>query len=531
MLQAAQQAPRADRAAGRADAPGGGVRDRPGRSGARRGGAAPGAGRAARGRRGAGLPGSHLRPPGDLRSAGRGAAPAHRHHRRLHASWWRLHLRLGRVLADVLDEPGRGHRQLPGGAGAGHAATPRRWRRSSGCTSAASAGKSCTASTSRCSTSPRATRRWPTATRAWPASAREVLRATGRRRSSCGARCSTCAGADPVALGALADLHEQAGEWRELTEVLDNQIRATAAPHGSHPAVQAAGAHLGREAAARAQRARVLAAGAGDRPQRRRGPAGHRRQLPDRRAPGRSCPTPCSRLIDLGTDGPGRRGAEGAVLAAGRAGGRDPACAPTGPSTPGARCWSSIRRTSARWRRWRRCTRRRGAGRSASRCWSGGRAALASPEDQIDVLMQVANIWVDKIGDGGAAAEVYERILAHRSRQHDGLDRGRAALPAAQELDQADRAAAVAHRVPGRPQGAHPAAGADRRDLRAAAGRSRQRLRDPAGGLPRGLLQRPRGQGAGAAGHRGRQVERAALGLHPGGPDHPRPASRRPTCG
>ena len=42
--------------------------------------------------------------------------------------------------------------------------------------------------------------------------------------------------------------------------------------------------------------------------------------------------------------------------------------------------------------------------------------ALASPEDQVDVLMQVANIWVDKIGDGGAAAEVYERILAHRSR-------------------------------------------------------------------------------------------------------------------
>ena len=36
--------------------------------------------------------------------------------------------------------------------------------------------------------------------------------------------------------------------------------------------------------------------------------------------------------------------------------------------------------------------------------------ALASPEDQVDVLMQVANIWVDKIGDGGAAIEVYERI-------------------------------------------------------------------------------------------------------------------------
>ena len=30
----------------------------------------------------------------------------------------------------------------------------------------------------------------------------------------------------------------------------------------------------------------------------------------------------------------------------------------------------------------------------------------------VPVLMQVANIWSDKIGDGGAAAEVYERVLA-----------------------------------------------------------------------------------------------------------------------
>src|SRR6185503_14817704 len=42
-------------------------------------------------------------------------------------------------------------------------------------------------------------------------------------------------GADPVALSALADLHEQAGEWRELTEVLDNQIRATDAPEAKIP--------------------------------------------------------------------------------------------------------------------------------------------------------------------------------------------------------------------------------------------------------------------------------------------------------
>jgi tetratricopeptide (TPR) repeat protein len=37
--------------------------------------------------------------------------------------------------------------------------------------------------------------------------------------------------------------------------------------------------------------------------------------------------------------------------------------------------------------------------------------ALASPNDRVDVLMQAASLWADKIGDGGSAAEVYERVL------------------------------------------------------------------------------------------------------------------------
>jgi len=37
--------------------------------------------------------------------------------------------------------------------------------------------------------------------------------------------------------------------------------------------------------------------------------------------------------------------------------------------------------------------------------------ALATPSEQVDVLMQVASLWTDKIGDGGSAAEVYERVL------------------------------------------------------------------------------------------------------------------------
>ena len=38
-------------------------------------------------------------------------------------------------------------------------------------------------------------------------------------------------------------------------------------------------------------------------------------------------------------------------------------------------------------------------------------AALASPSEQVDVLMQAAALWADKIGDGGSAAQVYERVL------------------------------------------------------------------------------------------------------------------------
>ena len=37
--------------------------------------------------------------------------------------------------------------------------------------------------------------------------------------------------------------------------------------------------------------------------------------------------------------------------------------------------------------------------------------ALASPTERVDVLMQAASLWADKIGDGGSAAEVYERVL------------------------------------------------------------------------------------------------------------------------
>ena len=117
-----------------------------------------------------------------------------------------------------------------------------------------------------------------------------------------------------------------------------------------------------------------------------------------------------------------------------------------------------------------------------------------------------------RLGGAGLRARA-----ADRSGAPDRLARAGAALSPAQELDEAGRSPAGADRVRARRGGAHPVAGAGRGDLRAAARRSRQRVRHLAGRLPRGLLERPRRRGAAAPGHRGRQVERADRRLHAGG--------------
>ena len=167
----------------------------------------------------------------------------------------------------------------------------------------------------------------------------------------------------------------------------------------------------------------------------------------------------------------------------------------------------------------------------ASTSSSGARKALASPNDRVDVLMQAASLWADKIGDGGSAAEVYERVLqidpGHQtaSIELEQLYRQRKSWVKLVELLLArtefspDAATRIA------------AARAGGGDLRAAARRSRERVRDAAGGVPRGLLERPRRQGAGAAGDGGRQVERADRRVHAGRAGDRRSASRRPICG
>ena len=170
MLQAAQQAPRRRAAPGRADAPGGGVRDRPGAIW-----------RAPRRCCTRCWPSSPRTPTalafldriydrqGTFDQLARGAAPAHRHHRRLARAGVAAPAP-GPGAGRRAREPDRGHRQLPGGAGAGQ---PQ--RRGAGGAGAAvlpqrALGGAVRGLREDAGHRPGRRGAWPTATRAWPAS-------------------------------------------------------------------------------------------------------------------------------------------------------------------------------------------------------------------------------------------------------------------------------------------------------------------------------------------------------------------------
>ena len=77
--------------------------------------------------------------------------------------------------------------------------------------------------------------------------------------------------------------------------------------------------------------------------------------------------------------------------------------------------------TSARWRRWRSCSCRRRAGRRRVDILERRAEALANPTEQVDVLMQAASLWADKIGDGGSAGAGLRARAADRSGEPDRL--------------------------------------------------------------------------------------------------------------
>ncbi len=216
-------------------------------------------------------------------------------------------------------------------------------------------------------------------------------------------------GADPLALSALADLHEQAEEWRELTEVLDSQIRATEDPVARIPVYKRLGRvwgeRLGRERNALECWQKVVEIDAGDVEALRAiadnyRSAGAWEELADilRRTisvgshalSGDEVKDLYAQLGEL--EGTTLMRFDAAVEAWRQVLQIDPT---------DFRALAALETLFTQEARWEECVdvlERRVA-------------ALSSPDEKVDVLMQAASIWSDKIGDGGAATEVYERVL------------------------------------------------------------------------------------------------------------------------
>jgi tetratricopeptide (TPR) repeat protein len=216
-------------------------------------------------------------------------------------------------------------------------------------------------------------------------------------------------GPDLVALTNLADLHEAAGEWRELTDILDGQIRLTDDPDVKIPLFKRLGRiwgeHLGRERNALECWQSVLEMDPSDIESLRAIAANYRsagawEELSDT----------LRRLIYLGPDALGGDELKELYAQLGELEGT------TLMRTDAAiEAWRSVLELDAadfralaaletlytQEARWEDCVdvlERRAA-------------VLSRPEEQVDVLMQAAATWANRIGDSGAAAGVYERIL------------------------------------------------------------------------------------------------------------------------
>ncbi len=216
-------------------------------------------------------------------------------------------------------------------------------------------------------------------------------------------------GPDPVALSALGDLHEQAGEWRELTDVLDQQIRATDDPEAKIPAYKRLGRvwgeKLSRERNALECWQRVLEIDPSDVESLRAiadnyRSAGAWEELSDT----------LQRLIHIGPAALSSEDLKDLYAQLGELEGGTlmrtqmaiEAWRKVLEIDPGDfRALAALENLFTQEGRWEECVE----------VLERRAASLSNPQDQVDVLMQVANIWAEKISDGGAAAEAYERVL------------------------------------------------------------------------------------------------------------------------
>ena len=219
-------------------------------------------------------------------------------------------------------------------------------------------------------------------------------------------------GDDGVALGGLADLHEAAGEWKELTEVLEKLVVATPDPEHRVPIYKRLGRiwgeNLGRERNALESWQKVLEIDPRD-------VDALRAIVENYRSAGawEELSEALRRLIQvaqLGESGVSQTELQDLYSQLGELEGE------TLMRTQEAieawrevleidphdfRALAALEKLFMQEARWE----------DAVDILERRVAALANPAEQVDVLMQAAALWADRIGDGGAAAQVYERVL------------------------------------------------------------------------------------------------------------------------
>jgi tetratricopeptide (TPR) repeat protein len=219
-------------------------------------------------------------------------------------------------------------------------------------------------------------------------------------------------GNDPAALGGLADLHELASEWKELTEILEKQVAATADPDAKIPIYKRLGRiwgeKLSRERNSLESWMKVLELDPQDVDALRAIAANYRSA-----GAWEELSQALRRLIQVGQLGEsGIQQEELKELFAQLGELEGETLMRTQDSIDAWRevleidqadfralaALEKLFMQEARWEEAVDILERRAR-------------ALATPGEQIDVLMQAASLWADKIGDGGSAAEVYERVL------------------------------------------------------------------------------------------------------------------------
>ena len=219
-------------------------------------------------------------------------------------------------------------------------------------------------------------------------------------------------GEDAIALSGLADLHEMAGEWKELTEVLEKQVVATPDPEARIPIYKRLGRiwgeKLSRERNSLESWQKVLEIDPQDVDALRAIAANYKSA-----GAWEELSQALRRLIQVGQlGGSGIERDELKELF----------------SQLGELEGDTLMRTQDAIDAWRevleldeadfralaaleRLFMQEARWEEAVDILERRARALASPNDRVDVLMQAASLWADKIGDGGSAAEVYERVL------------------------------------------------------------------------------------------------------------------------